>query len=226
MRPRILAEDETRSRTQVHSHAHPQPCTHTEISEVVFSLVHVHKQTCGARWLSLTHSPTHAHTHSQTCTHIPVHMHVLCMNARKCLGGCVCGRERTVCTVHCAVYTPPVFYRPSMKRRVMPNTGKLSPYSLPCIPPPTAKLYLFQRIWLLMHLPLLLRWVCKVAGVLRNDLQTMVRQGMVQNDLRPTPQPQHLSPRLQPRLLQCLVSAGEVICVVVCVNCNGESIGV
>ena len=77
-----------------------------------------------------------------------------------------------------------------------------------------------------MRLPLLLRWVCQVAGVLRNDLHTMVLQDMVQNDLRPTPQPQHLSPRLQTRLLQCLVSAGEVICVVVCVNCNGESVGV
>ena len=55
------------------------------------------------------------------------------------------GRERTVCTAHCVVYTPPVFYRPSMKRRVMPNTSKLSPCSLPCMPP-TAKLCHFQRI--------------------------------------------------------------------------------
>jgi len=62
-----------------------------------------------------------------------------------------------------------------------------------------------------MRLPLLLRWVCQVTGVLRNDLHTMVLQDMVQNDLRPTPQPQHLSPRLQPRLLQCVVSAGELL---------------
>jgi len=37
--------------------------------------VHVHKQTCGARRLSLTHLPTHAHTHSQTRTHTQARAH-------------------------------------------------------------------------------------------------------------------------------------------------------